>query len=78
MTSNGKRTQESTGILSQVMLTFALLMSPLCMLMSSSVQKKDFVSQVLQINAILPSPKLLVCTMVEPQLVQPEQVKQRQ
>jgi hypothetical protein len=48
------------------------------MLMSSLVPKKDFVSQVLQINATLPFLKLLVCTMVVLQLVQPEQVKQRQ
>ena len=76
--SNGKRTPEFTGILTPVNATFASLMSSSPMLTSSSVPKKDFVSQVLQISATLLFPKLLVCTTVVLQLDQPEQVKQRQ
>jgi hypothetical protein len=78
MTSNGKRTPESTGILKEETSIFALLMSLSCMLTSSSEQKKDFVSQVSPISAISPFLRLLVCTMVVLQLVQPEQEKQRQ
>jgi hypothetical protein len=77
MTSNGKRTPEFTGILIPVTLTFASLMSLSCMLMSSSEPKKDSVLQVLPINATLHLLRLLVCSMVELQLAQPEQVKQR-
>ena len=78
MTSNGKRIPESTGILKEETSIFALLMSLSCMLMSSSEQKKDFVSLVSPISAISPFLRLLVCTMVVLQLVQPEQEKQRQ
>lgn len=77
MTSSGKRTPESTGTLRSTKFWFVLLMLHSPMLMSSLVPKKDFVSQLLQINATLPFPKLLVCTTVELQLDQPEQVKQR-
>jgi hypothetical protein len=77
MTSNGKRTPESTGILKTQTSIFALLTSLSNMLMSSLVPKKDFALQVSQINAILLYLRLLVCTTVEHQLVQPEQVKQR-
>jgi len=78
MTSNGKRTLEFTGILNLVIAMFVLQMLPSPMLMNSSVPKKDFASQVSPISATLLFLKLLVCTMVELQLVQPEQVKQKQ
>ena len=77
MISNGKRTPEFTGILSQVKSNSSSLMLPSLMLMSSSELKKDSVSQVSQISATSLSLKLSVCSTVELQLVQPEQVRQK-
>ena len=75
--SNGKRTPEFTGILSQVKSNSLSLMFPSLMLMSSSELKKDSALQVSQISATSPSLRLSVCTTVELQQVQPELVRQK-
>jgi len=77
MTSSGLRTLESNGDKKMdILLSMSLILSSLIR-MSSLVQKRDFVSLLLLIDATSRFLKLWVCFMVEPQLVQQELERQK-
>jgi hypothetical protein len=77
MISHGQRTPDATG---DKMIN--ILVSPLLMLispipMNSWVPRRDFVLLLSLIDVTSHCPKLLVCSLVELQLVRPELVKQK-